>query len=396
MPAEASSPPPPAVLLCANSLKYLWKAAGGLIQSLQDAGYDVICAAEPDETAAALQAMECQIIPMPWTGRATRAFSDLKAAARLHREMKRRPPVAAFGWGSRPNLVLGLAAGAAKVPYVATVGNLGPDILRREPPFGWKRRLQGLTHAGAYATVFNNPGDLATFRRARLPAGRRALLLPGLGVNLDRFPFAPLRRPVATFLMIARLQRDKGVAEYLEAAERLKRERPNLRFLLAGPAGDGEHAMTVREVAQFGSAVEYLGETPDIRPILLRADCLVLPSYREGMPRPVMEAAAMGRLAVVSDVEGCRDAVLPDKTGLLCEAGSSSSLAEAMRRASRLRVQIVAAMSRQARELAVARFDERPCIDAYVSLAEDLAGARRAQAAVPALGIPARAAARSR
>lgn len=386
MPDPAPRSPPPAVLLCANTLKYLWKARGGLIQALQDLGFHVICAGEPDHTIAALQAMDCAILALPWTDRVRGSFNELGVIFKLAGLMRRRRPVAAFGFAQRPNFTVGVAARLAGVPYVTTVTNLGADFLRPETPFALTRQLHSLTNASAYATVFHNPGDLAQFRRSRLSTGRRTQVLPGSGVNPDRFPFTPLRRPVSTFVMIARLARDKGVAEYLEAAERLKRERPSLRFLLVGPppAGD-EPGLSIRDVAAFGSAVEYLGEVQDVRPILMRADCLVLPSYREGMPRVVLEAAAMGRICVVSDVEGCRDAILPDKTGLLCEARSSSSLAEALRRVARLRPPVIAAMSRQARELAVGRFDERFAIDAYLSMAIALAGERGPLAAL-ALG----------
>ena len=202
-------------------------------------------------------------------------------------------------------------------------------------------------------------------------------VLPGAGVPLDRFPFHPLKRPVTTFVMASRLAREKGVLEYLEAAERLKRERPGLRFLLAGspdPSGDG---LSVRDVTSFGTAVEYLGEVADIRPVLLKAECLVLPSLREGMPRSVMEASALGRMAIVSDVKGCRDAIEAGKTGFLCEPRSAASLADAMRRATQLTPSEVAAMSREARALAERRFDERLSTHAYIEFALGIAGARR-------------------
>ena len=397
MPDPALSPSPPAVLLGANTLNLLWNERGGLIQALQELGFRVVCAGREGRASAALRAMECEIAPLAWPEGDQASLPDIGLALSLSRRMRRIRPVAAFGFGARANLVLGLAAGLSGTPLIATASELAADFAGAGLRARLQRRLQGLTHAGAHTTIFHNPGDLALFRRLGLSTGGRVELVPGAGVNLARFPFSPLDRTVSTFAMLAPLRRDKGVMEYLEAAERLKRERPGLRFLLAGPPHAGDQGLGLSDVTGYGSAVEYLGDLSDPRPLMLRAECIVLPSYREGLPSVVMEAAALGRISVVSDVEGCRDAILPDRSGLLCEARSASSLTEAMRRAARLRAPVVAAMSRQARELAVIRFDEKLSIAPYLSIALQLAGERSPlgrtlaeQAAGPAIGAGAR------
>lgn len=368
--------PPPAVLLCAGDLNQLWHERGGFIQALQDLGFRVICAGRLGRAADALRAMDCEIAPLAWSEQESPSLPDLGMALGLARRMRRWRPVAVFSYGARANLAAGLAAGMARLPHVASILNLGADFTARGLVAGLERRMQGLIQSAAHTTIFHNPGDLALFRRLGLATGRRVELLPGAGVNLTRFPFAPLDRPVTTFAMLSPLRRDKGVMEYLEAAERLKRERPGLRFLLAGAPEGGEHGLELGEVTGYGAAVEYVGDLRDPRPLMLRAECIVLPSYREGLPSVLMQAAALGRISVVSDVEGCRDAIQPERTGLLCEPRSASSLTESMRRAARLRAPVVAAMSRQARDLATSRFDERLSIDPCLSIALHLAGDR--------------------
>lgn len=383
----APAPAAPVVLLCANTLCYLWNFRGSTIQALQDQGFRVVCVGGKDTAEAALTAMDCEVVALDWRQKGLDPFHEFGIVWQLWKMMRRVRPVVCFSFTFKANVDVSLAARLAGIPYVTNVPGLGGAFLRNELRYRLVRRLHGLANTGAYATFFQNATDLGHFHQAGLSAGRRVQVIPGSGVNTKRFPFRPLTGQVTTFLMIARLLRDKGVAEYLVAAAELKHEKPALRFLLAGPPDEFDAG----DVARMGGAVEYLGELKDVRPALLRSDCLVLPSYREGMPRAVLEAASMGRICVVTDVPGCRDAIAAGKSGILCQPRSASSLAEAMRQASRLRAPTVGAMSRQARELAETRFDEGFCIQPYLAIAETLSGppAGTDRGSGPAAGRPA-------
>src|SRR5699024_11014592 len=135
------------------------------------------------------------------------------------------------------------------------------------------------------------------------------------------------------FLMIARLLRDKGLFEYIEAARQIKAGHPAVRFQLLGALGAANRsAVDADSLAQWQAEgiIEYLGTCEDVRPCIAAADCVVLPSYREGAPRTLIEAAAMARPVIATDVPGCRAVVEDQVTGLFCEAQSADSLARAL------------------------------------------------------------------
>ena len=168
--------------------------------------------------------------------------------------------------------------------------------------------------------------------------------------------------------MIARLLGDKGVREYAEACGRLVELGLNLRCLLVGPLRvSNRTAIAEKEVNAWiaNGWIEFIGETEDVRPLIELSHVLVLPSYREGMPRTVLEAAAMGRPAIVSDVPGCRQAIEQNVTGWLCEVKNSRSLAHAMERVLNMTSNERQQAGHAARERMVEMFSEDLVINAY-------------------------------
>jgi len=197
----------------------------------------------------------------------------------------------------------------------------------------WRLRL---VNRRAQRLFFQNEEDLGVFQSKGMLGDTPYTLLPGSGVNLQRFQASPLPQGGPfTFIMIARLVGDKGVREYADACRQLKADGLDVRCLLLGALGvSNRTAISEQEVRQWQAegVVEYPGAIDDVRPLIEQAHVLVLPSYREGMPRTVLEAAAMGRPAIVTDVPGCRHAIEPGVTGWLCEVRSAESLAGVMRR----------------------------------------------------------------
>jgi len=195
-----------------------------------------------------------------------------------------------------------------------------------------------------------------------------------------RFPFSTLpHEGPFTFVMVARMIADKGVREYVVAAGQVARRHPDARFLLIGPLGvSNSSAIHLDEVAQWQSegVVEYLGEQEDVRPCLTtislaESHVLVLPSYREGMPRTVLEAASMGRPAIVTDVPGCRQAVEKGVTGWLCQVRDADSLAECMEACLAMPRETLLSAGRAARDRIEAEFDERIVVEAALGLVRD-------------------------
>ncbi|MGH6943225.1 MAG: glycosyltransferase family 4 protein, partial [Geminicoccaceae bacterium] len=277
----------------------------------------------------------------------------------------------------RPDLVLGYTpkgviygAGAARlagIPRIYTmISGLGyPFIEGRE----LKRRLLKRTMLALYrrslaysrAVFFQNRDDLDEFRRLRLISDRQTVVrVEGSGVDTEHFAAAPVPEGPPAFLLIARLLRDKGIFEYVEAARRLRARHPDVAFRLLGPADDHPNAIGPEQLDSWRKegVIEYLGETSDVRPYLSSSTAYVLPSYREGMPRTVLEAMSMGRAVITTDVPGCRETVVPGHNGFLVPLRDGAALADAMERFI-LQPDLTVAMGARSREIALERFDVR-------------------------------------
>lgn len=210
----------------------------------------------------------------------------------------------------------------------------------------------------------------------------QARLLPGSGIDLERFAPAAMPAPEEppAFLMIARLLRDKGVVEFVDAARRVKARHPQARFQLLGAVGSENRSAIGRETLDAWVAegvVEYLGTTNDVRPAIAAASCVVLPSYREGAPRTLIEAAAMARPLIATDVPGCRAVVDRDVSGYFCDVKSAESLANAMERFLALSPEAQRVMGAAGRAKMEREFDQCLVVDAYREALDMLTGRRR-------------------
>jgi glycosyltransferase involved in cell wall biosynthesis len=206
----------------------------------------------------------------------------------------------------------------------------------------------------------------------------RTRLVPGSGIDLDLYPPAALPDGPPTFLLIARLLGDKGVREFVEAARELRAGLPGARFQLLGPF-DGHNRTSISRAELDGwvasGEVEYLGATDDVRPFIAEATAVVLPSYREGLPRSLLEGAAMARPLIATDVPGCRELVEDGVSGFLCTARDSVSLAKAMRSFAQLASEERCRMGQAARALVKERYSEEFVVRAYLDALAELAPA---------------------
>lgn len=223
----------------------------------------------------------------------------------------------------------------------------------------------------AHRVFFQNPDDLELFILERIVEARQTSLVEGSGVDLRVFESADLpylRNRYPSFLMISRLLREKGVFEYVAAAAIVRRQYPDAKFrLLGSPDPRNPSSVAVSELAQTApGVVEYVDEVRDVRPFIRDADVVVLPSYREGLPRTLLEAAAMGRAVITTDVPGCRQAIVPNETGILVKAASVESLTAAMELMIE-KPEVICRYGKAGRDLACARFDEQLVIGTTIA-----------------------------
>ncbi|AOI69673.1 glycosyltransferase family 4 protein [Burkholderia ubonensis] len=374
----AASSPLRIVLVC-NTAWAIYTYRHGLIRMLVARGAEVIVAAPSDRTVPLLEQMGCRYVPLSVASKGTSPREDLGTLAALYRHYRALRPHLVFHYTIKPNIYGSVAAWLARVPSVAVTTGLGYVFIQKSRAASIAKRLYRFAFRFPREVWFLNRDDLATFSDERLLAHpERARLLHGEGVDLEQFAPAPLPAGDApVFILIGRLLWDKGVREYVEAARIVRAQHPRARFQLLGPLGvDNPSAIGRDDVDAWvrEGVVEYLGEAHDVRPHIAAADCVVLPSYREGVPRTLMEASAMGRPIVATDVPGCRDVVADGDTGLLCRVRDSASLAERVMQMIALGPDGRAAMGRRGRQKVVAEFDEQKVVERYTITIRALTG----------------------
>ncbi|WAT83482.1 glycosyltransferase family 4 protein [Delftia acidovorans] len=275
-------------------------------------------------------------IPLARTG--TNPLADLRLVWSLWRLMRNIRPAMTLGYTIKPVVYGSIAAWLAGVPRrFALVTGLGYAFTGERQ--GLMKRVITQLYRFALARVhkvfFQNPDDEALFRAlAILRPGASTVVVNGSGVDVQAFSVAPLPAGNPGFLMIGRLLGDKGVREYVGAARRIKEDFPSATFRLVGWIDANPDAILQAELDAWKSEgiIEYLGRLSDVRTAIANCAVYVLPSYREGTPRTVLEAMAMGRAVVTTDAPGCRETVVDGYNGFLVPVKSVDDLEQAMRR----------------------------------------------------------------
>lgn len=358
------------VLLTANSAWNIWNFRRPIVEAFQKAGCRVIILAPEDDAAPYLESLGCEFHALKMDIKGTNPLNDYLLKRRYQRHFRKLKPDVVFSYTIKNNLFGALAAKRLNIPFVPNVTGLGTAFLSS----GILQWIAEALYRSAFSKLpivfFQNEDDKALFVERGLVAPDQVRLLPGSGIDLLRFTASPLppEDSPTTFLMIARLLKDKGVVEYVEAARLVRKKFPLTRFQILGAIGSENRTAigsdTVDEWIREG-AVEYLGTTNDVRPAIEAATCVVLPSYREGAPRTLIEAAAMGRPLIATNVPGCRSVLDHEVTGYLCEVRSAQSLTSAIERFIKLSAEKKEEMGRASREKMEREFSQEFVLSEY-------------------------------
>ena len=294
----------------------------------------------------------------------TNPLKDLETLRSLLGILREERPDKIFAYQAKTVIYGSLAAQKLGIsefyPLIAGVGSVflsdtwKARLVRQILTMEYKAALRRCPHY-----FFQNADDVALFERCRLIEPQRVCMLPGSGVNLEKFECQPLP-DAPCFLFVGRLIRDKGVYEYLEAARAVRRKHPEARFLLVGPFDTNPSALKPEELSAYTDSgdVTYFGEQPDVRPYLARCRIFVLPSYREGTPKAVLEAMACGKAVLTTDAPGCRETVEDGRNGCLVPVRDIGALAAKMCEMIE-QPERTARMAAESRTMAEARFDVR-------------------------------------
>jgi glycosyltransferase involved in cell wall biosynthesis len=329
------------IVFVSGASRSLLNFRGPLLKELVERGHELIACA-PDasldvRTGLAELGVSYRNIPLARAGLSPRG--DLQTVRALHRLFREELPDRVLAYTAKPVIYSCLAAGGSGRPQVhAMITGLGYGFgglsLRQRLLGVVVQRLYRIALRHATSVMFQNPDDRDLFVASGfVPPTLPVTIINGSGVSLIEWPPSPLpEKPV--FLLVARLLADKGVREYQRAAQRLKARYPHARFLLVGYLDSNPLSIGAAELAawQTDGAIEYLGRLEDVRPAYAAARVYVLPSYREGTPRTVLEAMAMGRPIVTTDAPGCRETVVDEVNGFLVPVRDDVALERAMER----------------------------------------------------------------
>jgi glycosyltransferase involved in cell wall biosynthesis len=367
------------VVISINASWNIYNFRRGLIRALQEAGYRVVALSPADAHAPRLAELGVEHVAIAVDSSGVSPLRDLALLLRYRRALRRIGADAFLGYTAKPNVYGSLAARSLGIPVVSNVSGLGTAFIRQGLLTRIVKSLYRLAFRGSATVFFQNPEDRDLFVEERIVAPHKAALLPGSGIDLSRF--APQEKPPGdfAFLLVARLLWDKGVGEYVEAARSLRATHPELRFRLLGFLDAANRTAVLRaEVERWVAegVVDYLGAADDVRPFIAAADCVVLPSYREGLPRVLLEAAAMARPVIATDVPGCRHVVEEGINGFLCTVRDAASLADAMRRMAALAPERRTEMAAAGRARIEREFDERIVALRYLEALEKALAAK--------------------
>lgn len=360
------------IAIVLNTSWNIYNFRKGLVQTLLNAGHDVLAIAPEDEYVPHLLEMGCDYYPVKMERKGANPFQDLRLTYRLYKIYKETQPDVILQYTIKPNIYGTFAALPLKKLVINNVCGLGTVFIREGFTSQIARKLYKFAFRFPKRIFFQNEDDLKLFVSRGLVQEKLTDLLPGSGIPLDKFSPRPFKRNQSfTFLLIARLLYDKGICEFIEAIKILRAKGIPARYQILG-ALNPDRNLGVSE-GQLQSwinegLVEYLGTTDNVAEVIASADCVVLPSYREGTPRALLEAAGMAKPLITTDTAGCRQTVDDQVNGYLCKLKDSEDLAEKMERMYQLDEESLRKMGQASRSKVEAEFDEKIVVDKYLRL----------------------------
>jgi glycosyltransferase involved in cell wall biosynthesis len=340
------------------------------IRALQAEGHEIHTIAPVDQYTPILQQAGCIHHDMKMDSRGANPIKDLALIVELWRTYRRVKPDVVLHYTIKPNVYGTLAATILKIPVINNVCGLGTVFLKNNLTSAIAIFLYRISFRFARKVFFQNPEDREMFLSKKLISEQSSDLLQGSGIDVNHFAAAPYKRNEQfTFLLISRLITDKGILEYISAIKSLKEKGLNFRFQLMG-AQDPRHKRGIKKsvIQQWvdSKTVEYLGTTDDIRPYINSADCIVLPSYREGTPRTLLEAASSAKPIIATDVPGCHQVVEHGVNGYLCKMKDAEDLAQKMQEMGKLDDSELKFFGVNGRQKMIDSYDEKLVIKKYV------------------------------
>lgn len=317
------------VLILANNDVGLYKFRKELIQKLLDNNVEVYISLPDGEFVKELEKIGCVFIDTPIDRRGINPLKDIKILLKYYRIFKKIRPDKVVTYTIKPNIYGGLISRLFKTDYAINITGLGTafqneNFLKKLVVFLYK-----VSCKKAKTVFFENKANCQIFLDNKIINEQQAVVLNGAGVNTGEYKFSEYpNNKKCNFLFVGRVMKEKGVEELFYAAKRLKDEGLNCSVSIVGPCEEEYHC--ILEELQSEDILEYFGAQKDVKPFYSKCNCFVLPSYHEGMANTLLEASAMGRPSITSNIPGCRESVVDGKSGFLCKVQDAEDLFEKM------------------------------------------------------------------
>ena len=309
---------------------------GDLIKRIISCGYEVIVTGPNRVGVEKIEALGARFVEIPMNKTVVNPKEDLKYQKALYELFKKEKPDVVLGYTSKPVIYGSIAAKKAGVPHkVAMITGLGYAFTAQTKKAKAIRAVMSVLYKKALncadTVIFQNPDDREQFVSSGLVKSEKCRVVNGSGVNTNRFSVADYPDKI-TFFMLSRVMYSKGIREYLRACELVKEKHPEVRFMLLGACENIQDSLSKEDLAPYveKGIIEHFGETDRVEDYYKQCSVYVLPSYREGTPRTVLEAMSMGRAIITTDAPGCRETVIDGKTGFLVPVKNAEAVAEKM------------------------------------------------------------------
>lgn len=364
------------VLICSNHAWTIYNFRKPLINDLIENNYDVELLSQFDGYQTKINNQISGIYHLSISRKGVNIFKDLYTFIYICKKLITIKPDYILLFTIKPVIYGSMAAKILNIPSIPMITGLGTSFITKNWITAIVKKLYKVALKNQKIVFFQNCDDKNLFLKEKLIQKKQAKLIPGSGIDTHKFEYKKMiKKQKITFLLVARMIKDKGIFEFVEAASLVKENNTNVEFKLLGPIGvQNRTAISEKSIKKWEdmNIIEYLGETDNVMEQISKADCIVLPSYREGTSRVLLEAASIGRPIITSNVPGCKEIVDDKINGLLCKVKNSHDLFMKIEKMITLSHEERVKMGLMGRKKVIAEFDSKIVNEIYLKTLNSL------------------------
>lgn len=363
------------IMIVANDTSYIYKLRKDILEKILIEGYNLVVVSSKANYVSEIEDLGIKIIDLNISRHGKNPFSDLVLYKKIRTILRDEQPNIVFTYNIKPNVYFGRACRIYKIPFVPNITGLGGALLNP----GLVKKISTLLYKvgmkGASTVFFQNEFNKDFFiNNGIISKSKDYTILPGSGINLEKNVYKnyPIDDSKIIFITIARIMKDKGISELLDAAVSIKQKYLNVEFQLVGDYDDIGYKDRIEKLDKDG-IIMYLGHRKDVNRLIERSYCMIHPSYHEGLSNVLLEAGATGRPVIASDVPGCKETFVDGKTGLSVKPCDSNDLIRKIEEFISIPYEKKVEMGKANRSYVEKNFDRRIVVEKYLECIEKFA-----------------------